>query len=139
MKTIFISSDHRGYILKSLFIEYLSKEGYDVTDCGTDSLESCDYPDQSHILCKKISSEDVGILICNTGIGMSIAANKYSHIRAALCRSVSDAKMSREHNNANVLVLGSQNLDDDDAKKIFDIFIKTPFEEGRHRRRLEKI
>ena len=139
MKTIFISYDHRGYNLKALLIEHLSKEGYAVTDCGPDSSDFCDYPDQSHILCKKISSDDIGILICNTGIGMSIAANRYSHIRAALCRNVSDAKMSREHNDANVLVLGSQNLDDEDAKKIFEIFIKTPFEKGRHQRRLEKI
>jgi ribose 5-phosphate isomerase B len=139
MQNILISSDHKGLFLKSSIIEHAVHGGYNIVDCGTDSSESCDYPDYAHKLCKKISEGDLGILICHTGIGMSIVANRYESIRAALCRSESDAKMCRKHNDANILVLGSNNLSREEAKNILQIFINTPFEGGRHQNRIEKI
>ena len=139
MKNIFIASDHKGFELKSFLVAHLKESGYNVTDFGTNSLESCDYPDYAQTLCSKMTADDLGILICNTGIGMSIAANRYSNIRAALCNSVADAKSSRAHNNANVLVIGSANCNAEKSKKIFDVFSSTQFESGRHKERLEKI
>lgn len=139
MKTIFIASDHRGYSLKTSLIEYLNDNGFQVVDCGPDSSEQCDYPDYAHKLCKTLGAEDMGILICHTGIGMSMAANRHSNIRAALCKTEFDAQCSRQHNNANVLVLGSFYSSEEDSKKIFDVFHKTNAEAGRHQKRVEKI
>lgn len=139
MKNIFIASDHRGYELKSYLIESLTESGHSVIDCGTDSKESCDYPDYAQKLCSKITEKDLGILICNTGIGMSIAANRHRNIRAALCNNERDAQSSREHNNANVLVIGSINCSPEKSRKIFDVFSSATFNGGRHIKRLEKI
>ena len=139
MQNILISSDHKGLFLKSSIIEHAVHGGYNIVDCGTDSSESCDYPDYAHKLCKKISEGDLGILICHTGIGMSIVANRYESIRAALCRSESDAKMCRKHNDANILVLGSRLISVSEAIKCLLVFLNTKFEGGRHQGRLNKF
>lgn len=146
---LFIASDHAGFQLKSELIkkmhEYSDKGNnseIELVDLGTNSDESCDYP----IFAKKLvenllnaSEKDRGILICGTGIGMSIAANRHSQIRAALCFNEEMAIMSRKHNNANVLVLGARIIDFDVALQCIRAFLKTDFEGGRHARRLALI
>jgi ribose 5-phosphate isomerase B len=141
-KNILIGSDHAGFLLKEDIKKYLESNNYKVLDCGTDSAEnSVDYPDFSKKLCNSIKAKKAkkGILICGTGIGMSISANRYSFIRAALCNSVETAKLSREHNDANVLVLGARVLDKKIVKKMVDTFLETKFLKGRHKKRIEKI
>ena len=126
---IFIGSDHGGYTLKLEVIEHLKNRGIEVTDIGCDSEASCDYP----VYAKKVTdaikdgSADLGILICGTGIGMSMAANKESGIRAALCHDVFSAKATREHNNANILCLGARVVGPGLALMIIDTFIDTSF------------
>jgi len=132
---IFIGSDHAGFELKSKLIEHFPS----VVDCGTYEKVSCDYPDYAQKVCERIKENDehMGILVCGTGIGISIAANRYPHIRCALCTTSEDAKLSREHNNANVLALGSKT---ENPIEIVETFIKTKFSnEERHSRRLGKI
>lgn len=138
---ISIGSDHAGFKLKSKIIKLLDKEGYKIIDVGTDSEESCDYPDFSNLVCDQIIEEsaDIGILICGTGIGMSIASNRRSGIRAGLVLDEYMAKKSRQHNDCNVLVLGAKLIEDELAKKIVKTFISTEFEGGRHSSRLKKI
>jgi len=138
---IFIASDHGGFRLKKILKEWLLSLGLKIKDVGTSSEESVDYPDFAHLLCKKIiSTKSKGILICGTGIGMSIAANKIKGIRAALCNDTYSAKMSREHNNANVLCLGGRILGEEVAKEIVKVWLETPFsKESRHKRRIAKI
>jgi ribose 5-phosphate isomerase B len=137
---ISLGSDHAGFKLKESIKNYLKEKGYEVKDFGTNSEESVDYPDYAKAVAKDvIKNNSRGILICGTGIGMSIAANKIKGIRAALCRSEYDAEMSRRHNDANILTLGSRTTHTDDAKKIVDVFLNTPFEEGRHIQRIKKI
>ena len=138
---IVIGSDHAGYRLKELIKRHLAKAGYIVIDVGTFSEEPVDYPDIATAAIKKFRSEkaDRAILICGTGIGMSIAANKFRGVRAALCWNVETAMLSRLHNDANVLCLAGRILEYETALKILDVWFKTGFKGGRHLRRLGKI
>lgn len=144
MKKIAIASDHAGVDLKEEFINFLKSKyanDFQVTDMGTNGSDSVDYPDYGIKVSESVSigESDLGILICGTGIGMSITANKFSNVRASLVHNVETASMSREHNNANVLVLGARVLASDLAKEILDVWLTTDFEGGRHQRRLDKI
>ncbi len=140
MKT-YIGSDHAGYDLKESVKKYLLKKGYQIEDCGTHSTDSVDYP----LFAKKVAAAvaakktNVGILICGSGIGMSMAANKVKKIRAAACESEYTAKMSRLHNDSNILCIGSRILSKDKAIKIVNIWLNTQFEGGRHLRRVKAI
>jgi ribose 5-phosphate isomerase B len=138
---IFMSADHGGFKLKNHIFNLSNKMNFETVDLGTVSLDSVDYPDYSNLLTEKLkkNKNSCGILFCGTGIGMSIAANRYSHIRAALCTSIEMASLSRKHNDANVLVLGGRILDSNIAKDIFIEFLNTKFEEGRHKNRLNKL
>ena len=137
---IYLGSDHAGFNLKQDLIKYLKAKNHEVIDYGTDSLASVDYPDFAKKVCQKVQKEEAfGILICYTGIGMSIAANKYQGIRAALVNFVEDAKLTREHNNANVLCLSAKNTSLEDAFKIVDAFLSATFLGERHLRRVNKI
>ena len=141
MKKIFISSDHAGFNLKELIKKKFRKK-YSFQDIGTDnSKKSVNYPDYAHKLCKKVSSnnKNIGILVCGSGMGMSMAANKHKKIRAALCYSVKNTKLSRLHNNANIITLGSRLTKKNIAFKCIDAFINTKFEGGRHKKRVRKI
>ena len=136
---ILIASDHRGFEFKQQIIKFLETQNQIVYDFGTSGTQSVDYPDYAHKLSRELKSNQFGILICGSGIGMSIAANRHKNIRAALCRNKIDAELSRKHNNANVIVLGSDNTDVTDAIKIVDKFLNTKFEQGRHAERVNKI
>ena len=139
LEKIVIASDHAGFDLKEQLVKYF-KNDYKFVDLGTGSLDSTDYPDFAHKLSKKVSKNDVfGVLICGSGIGMSIVANRYKKVRAALCLNEEMARLSREHNNANVLVLGSRLISLEEAIKCLCIFFSTDFEGGRHQARLEKF
>ena len=140
-KNIFISCDHGGFYLKEQIVEYLLKKTFKTIDLGTKDSSSVDYPDYSKVLVNKMknNSDCIGILLCGTGIGMSIAANRHSHIRAALCSDEDMARLSRQHNDANVLVIGGRTTSLNSAKKIIDVFVSTEFEKGRHTKRLKKI
>ena len=141
MKKIFISSDYAGYNLKELIKKKFSKK-YKFQDLGTNnSKKSVNYPDYAHKLCKKISanSKNMGILVCGSGIGMSMAANRHEKIRAAVCYSVKNTKLSRLHNNANIITLGSRLTKKNTAFKCVEIFMNTKFEGGRHKKRVNKI
>ena len=140
-KNIFISCDHGGFYLKEQIVEYLLKQSIQIIDLGTRNSSSVDYPDYSYILVDKMKNnlDCIGILLCGTGIGMSIAANRHSHIRAALCSDEYMARLSRQHNDANVLVIGGRTTSLNSAKKIIDVFVSTEFEKGRHIKRLNKI
>jgi ribose 5-phosphate isomerase B len=133
----FIAADHRGFWLK----DYLKRK-HPLIDLGTfDDVKKVDYPDYAKKLCALVKKEgSKGILICGTGLGMSIAANRYSGIRAALCRDVKDAEMARKHNDANVLVLAGDFIKGAQAEKIAEVFFKTKFsQEQRHKRRIKKM
>ena len=136
-----IGSDHRGLSLKTKLIEHLRKLGHQVSDEGPTSDESVDYPDYAASVGRKIRDGDseAGILVCGTGIGMSISANKISGVRAALCHDELTARRSREHNNSNVLCLAADSLDQPQACELLETFLATPFAGGRHSRRVEKI
>lgn len=136
-----IATDHAGVKLKAKIIKFLQQKNLTVLDLGTDGDESVDYPEFAHKMVEEIREETVpmGILICGTGIGMSIAANRSSSIRAALCTTEYMAERSRMHNDANVLVLGSKLVPDELSLKMVEKFIETKFEGGRHSRRLAKI
>ncbi len=141
MKNIFISSDHAGFKLKE-DIKKKFKKKYSFRDLGTDSSKiSVNYPDYAHRLCKKVSknSKNIGILVCGSGMGMSMAANRHKKIRAAVCYSAKNTKLSRLHNNANVITLGSRLTKKNIAFKCIDIFVNTKFEGGRHKKRVKKI
>lgn len=140
-KKIFLSSDHGGFELKKSVLNFLKEDNYDVEDLGCFSLESVDYPDYANLMAKSIKNNinSYGILFCGTGIGVSIAANRHSHIRAALCTSVEMASKSRKHNDANVLALGGRILNNLIIKDIVFQFLNTDFEEGRHRLRVNKL
>ena len=135
---IYIGSDHAGFLLKEAIKEALMKD-YEVIDCGTNSTESVDYPDYANLVCEKMTDSDKGILVCYTGIGMSIAANKHKGIRAALVGKLEDAVLTREHNDANVLCLSAKNTSTEDALAICKAFLTTNFSGGRHQRRVDKI
>ncbi|MFQ5904131.1 MAG: ribose 5-phosphate isomerase B [Candidatus Binatia bacterium] len=138
---IAIGSDHGGAELKDFLVQVLRSRGVDVDDVGAKGSESVDYPDFGRLVSLKVSMGEVerGILICTNGIGMSILANKFPGIRAALVHDLKGAKMSREHNNSNVLVLGGGVTEKPLAEQILDIWLQTPFAGGRHQRRLDKI
>lgn len=136
-----IGSDHRGFDLKKHVLEYCKERGLDCYDSGCYSTESVDYPDIAQSVGKMVGEGacDCGILICGTGIGMSIAANKVKKVRAALCCDVFDAGRARRHNDANVLCLSAEKMNNDLVRDIVDTFLKTPFEGGRHLVRVRKI
>ena len=138
---IFLSSDHGGFQLKEKVKSFLIDNNFDFEDLGCSSLDPVDYPDFAKLLSKKIKdkSNSMGILFCGTGIGISMAANRFSHIRAALCTSIEMASKSRKHNDANVLALGGRILEDKLALKIVKEFLFTEFEGGRHSLRVDKI
>ena len=141
MKRIFISSDHAGYNLKEQVKKKFIKK-YKFQDLGTDhSKISVNYPFYAHKLCKKVaaSSQNMGILICGSGMGMSMAANRHKKIRAAVCYSVKNTKLSRLHNNANIITLGSRLTNKNTAFKCIETFVNTKFEGGRHKKRVKKI
>jgi len=138
---VVIASDHAGYNLKSRIIEHLRGGGDEVTDLGTDSTESVDYPQYAMEAARAVSSgqADRGILVCGTGLGMCITANKFPGIRAVGPGSSGQAEMSRRHNDANVLCLGERTMDAGLALEIVDVWMETPFDGGRHSRRLDQI
>ena len=138
---IVIGSDHGGLALKTTLNSYLKRRGFEVTDAGTNSDASVDYPDFGQKVAETVISgeAELGILICGTGIGMSIAANKIPGIRAALVTDVFMARMAKEHNNANVLVLGGRVLDEQKACDLVGAWLDATFEGGRHQERLDKI
>jgi len=137
---IFIASDHAGFILKQAIVKFLTKRGIKLVDLGTENINSVDYPDYAHLLAKKIKRQNnKGILICGSGIGMSISANRHKNIRAALCYNLKSTKLSRKHNDANVMSIGSRLTNKNVALKCVDIFLKTAFEGGRHLKRVKKI
>lgn len=140
-KKILIASDHAGLELKNKVIENIKKMGFEAEDLGTYNSESVDYPDQAAALSRKISKNEYerGILICGTGIGMSIVANRFPNVRAALVQETYSAKMAREHNDANVLVLGGRVVKPDLALELVDVFLNTKFQGGRHQARVDKI
>ncbi len=140
-KKMLIGSDHAGFALKEALIKHLVKKGIKVRDEGTCSIDSCDYTDFAAIVAGKVSRKRFsrGILICKSGIGNSIIANRFPGVRAALCYNKEVAKLCREHNDSNILVLGAGFVPPKDAKEMVDIWLKTDFTGGRHKRRLDKI
>ena len=138
---IAIASDHGGFELKAQLIEYYKKQGLTLQDMGTYSSDSCDYPDIADKLCQAILSGayETGILVCGTGIGISIAANRHNGIRAAVLYSDDVARLAREHNNANIAVFGGRTMTKEDVFRRMDIFLQTEFEGGRHQRRIDKL
>ena len=139
--SIAIGSDHGGWELKEEIKTYLKKEGYEFKDFGTYDSGSCDYPDYGLAVAEVVASgeTDRGILVCTTGIGMSITANKVPGVRAAVCKDVETARLSREHNDANVLVLAGKTVSGEEAKDILRVWLTSDFTGGRHARRLEKV
>ena len=138
---IIIASDHGGFELKGKIIAYLNENSYEVEDLGTNSKESCDYPIFAKKLCKELLENNLkkGILVCGTGLGMQITANKFKGIRAVCVSDTYSAKMSREHNDSNGLCLGARVLGEGLAKDIIDIWLKTDFLGERHQRRVDMI
>lgn len=138
---ISLACDHGGLQLKTFVKDYLLQQGHDVVDCGTNSLDSCDYPDFARPAAQLVADGqcDYGIVICTTGIGVSIVANKVAGVRCALCTNVDQATMTRRHNNANMLAMGQKYVDNATAQRIVDAFLNTEFEGGRHQTRVEKI
>jgi ribose 5-phosphate isomerase B len=141
MNKIAIASDHAGFYLKERLKLYLEGRGLTIKDFGTNSKERCDYPNFAYALAKEVSSGRVkrGILICKSGIGNSIVANKLPRVRAALCYNVKAARLSREHNDSNVLVLGSAFVNERLAKRITGTWLESEFQGGRHKIRLNQI
>ena len=141
MKKIFISSDHAGFKLKEAIKIYLSKKKLTFQDLGPNNNARVDYPDFAHKLAKKVktSKNNVGILVCGSGTGMNIAANKHKNIRAAQCFNLKSTKLSRLHNDANIITLGSRLISKKNALRFIGIFLNTKFEGGRHSKRIGKI
>jgi len=142
VKIIYLASDHAAVQLKKDLVDFCRNSfiGVEVLDLGTDTQESCHYPTYASALAKQVQNrkeQAVGILLCGSGIGVSMVANRYKFIRAALCRDVEDARLSREHNNSNVLCLGARNTTRDDACKIVERWMKTSFQGGRHQERID--
>ena len=140
MKKLFLACDHGGYQLKLAAITHLTSQGYDITDLGCDG-SPVDYPDLAHALCTKVEQDknSMGLLFCGTGIGMSMAANRHSGIRAAVCSDSFSAEFTRRHNDANVLCLGGRVVGEGLALQLIDIFLQTPFDGDRHIARVAKI
>ena len=141
LKKIFISSDHAGFKLKEAIKVYLSKKNLPFQDLGPNNDERVDYPDFAHKVAKKVitNKNNVGILVCGTGLGMNIAANKHKNIRAAQCYNIKSTKLSRLHNDANIITLGSRLLSKKNALNFIGVFLNTKFEGGRHIKRIRKI
>ena len=141
MKKIFISSDHAGFRLKEVIKSYLSKKKMIFQDLGPYNDSKVDYPDYAHKVAKKVKSHknNVGILVCGSGMGMNIAANKHKNIRAAQCFNLKSTKLSRLHNDANIITLGSRLLTKKNALSFVGVFLNTKFEGGRHSKRIRKI
>ena len=137
---IYMGADHGGFELKEKLKTYLIEKGFEIEDFGTDSEESVDYPKFGHQVAQAVvANNGKGIVICGTGIGISISANKVKGARAALCHCVEYAKLTRQHNDANILAMGGRFVSFEDAVKITDTFLETEFEGGRHTRRVEMI
>ena len=141
MKKLGIACDHAGYEMKEFLVGYLASKGYEMTDFGTHSEESIDYPDFGHALAEAIESGELkrGIGLCGSGEGMAMTLNKHQSIRAGLCWKAEIAALTRQHNDANVVVLPARFISNDVAMAIVDAFLTTEFEGGRHIRRVEKI
>ena len=141
IKRIIIGSDHAGFDLKGRIKSQLEKMGFKVKDVGTNSEERCDYPASAYAVAEAVSLRkySLGILICNSGIGNSIVANKLPRVRAALCHNIKAARLSREHNDSNILVLGSAFVTRGIAKRILWVWLNAQFQGGRHKRRLNQI
>lgn len=137
---LYVGSDHAGWRLKNELIEVAAALGYETADFGAHSDESCDYALVAHPVCRAVGANDgAGLLICGTGIGMSIAANRHKNIRAALCFTELHAKLARKHNDANVLCLGARVTGSELARAILEAFLDTGFEGGRHQRRIDQL
>lgn len=142
MRKIIIGADSAGYTLKEEIKAYLIGKGYDVTDCGTNSSESCHYPIFANAVCEKLKEDlegSFGILICGTGIGMSMCANKHNGVRAALCSDTFSARMTRQHNDANLLCMGARVIGSCLAIDILNQFLENDFEGGRHATRVDMM
>lgn len=141
MKKIGISADHAGFELKKILVNELEKNGYEVTDYGTNNAESTDYPDFAYAVAKSVQEgkNEMGVIICGSGVGVSITANKVEGVRAANCFNTEMAKLARQHNNANVICIGARFVASEEAKEMVESFLSTEFEGGRHQRRVEKI
>ena len=141
MKKIFISSDHAGFTLKESIKVFLNKKGYKYSDLGPTNDNRVDYPDFAHKVAKKVKTNknNVGILVCGSGMGMNITANRHKNIRAAQCFNLKSTKLSRLHNDANIITLGARLLSKKNALNFVGIFLKTKFEGGRHSKRIRKI
>jgi ribose 5-phosphate isomerase B len=140
-KKISIGSDHAGFELKEKLISYLKSNGHHVVDKGCFSAERADYPDFGHAVAVSVSNgeTETGILMCGSGVGISISANRHKGIRAALCWNSEIAKLARQHNDANILVLPARFMEADEAYRCIDVFLSEKFEGGRHQARVEKI
>ena len=138
---ISIGNDHAGYIRKNVLLEYLNKVDHNIKNYGTDTVISVDYPDFVHPVAKDIieGNAEFGILLCGSGNGVAITANKYKEVRAALCWNKELANLARAHNNANILCIPSRFITEENLLDIVESFLKTPFEGGRHQRRVDKI
>ena len=140
INTVYIASDHAGYPLKETIIkDYFTKRKMRFIDLGTDSEESVDYPRCAKKLCKKINLSSMGVLICGSGIGVSISANRHKHIRASLCHDVETAKITRKHNNSNVICFKGRPFVKKNIFAMLDAYFSTEFEEGRHKRRVKQL
>tara|TARA_B100000945_G_scaffold248467_1_gene204928 strand:- start:1104 stop:1541 length:438 start_codon:yes stop_codon:yes gene_type:complete len=141
MATIAAGCDHGGFSLKTLLIEYLIESGHEVLDLGTHSNERVDYPDFAETVAKSVASGEAefGLLVCGSGIGVCMVANKISGIRAATIHDVTSAHLSREHNDANIICLGERLIGPEVAKEALDVFLTSEFQEGRHLNRVKKI
>ena len=141
MKKVFISPDHAGYKLKELIKNNLEKKNIQYTDLGPYNTNRVDYPDYAHKVAKKVklNNQNIGILICGSGMGMNIVANRHKNIRAAQCYNLKSTKLSRLHNDANIITLGSRLLTNKIALSCVNIFLNTKFEGGRHKKRIKKI
>ena len=138
---IAIASDHGGFELKDILVAYLTEKGHTVNNLGTNSADSVDYPDYAKVCCDEVLSRnaDFGILVCGTGVGISIAANKIDGIRCGLCPSKEIAALVKQHNNANVIALGGRFTSPEEGKAIVDSYMAAEFEGGRHQQRVDKI
>lgn len=138
---IAIGSDHAGYLVKDMIVDHLKQNNIKITDLGCNTPDSVDYPDYAKKVCAEILQDraEFGILVCGTGIGMSMAANKIVTIRAAVCNDVYAAEMTRKHNDANVLCLGARTVNPSIVRDIVNVFLKTEFEGGRHETRIRKF
>jgi len=138
---IVVGSDHAGFELKQIIIEHLSERNMNYVDFGTNCLDSVDYPDYAKKVAEEVNSKDLimGILVCGSGQGMAMTANRFKNVRAAICHNSDVAKVTRQHNDANVLCLGSRFIDISEAIKCVDVFLSTDFEGERHLKRINKI